>query len=195
MSLQKRLFIAVDPDLIITNKISDLITNLKNGFPAKGFRFVSRQNLHLTLLFLGETDVCLIPDISKKLNAVCQKFSEFDLTFKGLGAFPNKRKPRVLWLGVSDPEPVTALANAVIRSAGSTPDSGKSRFSPHLTLARVSDEWRKPSSDVFSGIFSTHGDVSLGTTRVREVILYQSVLQPGGPRYTALSRHSLQKLC
>ena len=158
-------------------------------------RYTAPQNLHLTLQFLGETDEHQIPKIISKIDKICQNFSEFDLEFANLGAFPSRRNPRIIWLGVNNPQPVTALAKAIISDTGLVQDPEKAQFSPHLTLGRVTEDARGISSEMFSKLFAKLGSVNVGTTRIREVLLYQSILKPGGPVYTVLSRHALKNIC
>lgn len=191
----KRLFIAIDPEPAVLDTIFRLISTIKREYPMVGVRYTAPQNLHLTLLFLGDTNDQEIPKIGSNLTKICQNFCEFDLEFSGLGAFPSQRNPRILWLGVKDPQPVTALAKAIIQESGLVIEPDKTQFSPHLTLGRVAEDARGISSETSSRLFSKLGSVNVGTTRIKEVLLYQSVLKPGGPVYTVLSRHPLKDLC
>lgn len=191
----KRLFIAIDPEPVVLDTIFRLISTIKREYPMVGVRYTAPQNLHLTLLFLGDTDDQTIPKIGLKLTKICQNFCEFDLEFSDLGAFPSHRNPRILWLGVKDPKPVTALAQAIIQDSGLVTEPEKAQFSPHLTLGRVTEDARGASTETFSRLFSKLGSIKVGSTRIREVLLYQSVLKPGGPVYTVLSRHPLKNLC
>jgi len=194
-SMLKRLFIAVDPEPAMQETIFRLISTIKREYPIKGVRYTVPQNLHLTLLFLGDTDEKLIPKICDKLNRICNSMPEFDLAFANLGAFPSRHNPRILWLGVNEPEPVTALAKSIISGLHFVAEPDKSRFFPHLTLGRVAGNARKVPGEGFSRLFAKQGNINLGSTRIREVLLYQSTLRPEGPVYTVLSRHALQKRC
>jgi len=191
----KRLFIAIDPEPAMLDTIFRLISNIKREYPIPGIRYTAPQNLHLTLQFLGDTDELLIPKIGTKLGKICQYFTQFDLEFAELGAFPSRRNPRILWLGVKNPQPVIALAKAIILDSGLVSEPDQTQFSPHLTLGRVAEDARGSSSETFSRLFSKLGNFKAGSTRIREVLLYQSVLKPDGPEYTVLSRHPLKKMC
>lgn len=193
--MQKRLFIAIDPEPAMLDTIFRLISTIKREYPIAGIRYTHPQNLHITLLFLGDTDEELIPTIGDNLERICQKFTEFDLEFSKIGAFPSRRNPRILWLGVQNPQPITALAKAIILDSGLVSEPDKAQFSPHLTLGRIADESRGASSESVSKLFAKLGNFKAGSTRIREVLLYQSVLKPGGPVYTVLSRHPLKNLC
>jgi len=183
-TMLKRLFIAIDPEPALLDTIFRLISTIKREYPVEGMRYTAPQNLHLTLLFLGDTDENLIPKIGNRLDEICQNFTEFDLEFANLGAFPSRHNPRILWLGVNNPEPVSVLAKAIIHDSGLVVAPEKDQFSPHLTLGRVAENARGVSGEVFSKLFSKLGNVKAGSTRIREVLLYQSVLKPGGPEYT-----------
>ncbi len=191
----KRLFIAIDPEPALLDTIFRLTSTIKREYPVEGVRYTSPQNLHLTLLFLGDTDEGLIPKLKDTLEKICQNFKEFDLEFANLGAFPSRNNPRIIWLGVNNPAPVTALAKAIIQDNGLVVEPEKGQFTPHLTLGRVNENARGASGEIFSKLFAKHGNVKAGSTRIREVLLYQSVLKPGGPVYTVLSRHALKNLC
>ncbi|HPR34043.1 MAG TPA: RNA 2',3'-cyclic phosphodiesterase [Anaerolineaceae bacterium] len=193
--MQKRLFIAVDPEPALLDTIFRLISTIKREFPVPGMRYTAPQNLHLTMLFLGDTDENLIPKIENKLDKLCQNFSEFDLEFANLGAFPSRQNPRILWLGVSNPKVVTTLAKAIINDSGLVAEPEKAKFSPHLTLGRVAENARGVSGEMFSKLFAKLGSVNVGSTRIREVLLYQSILKPEGPVYTVLSSHALKNVC
>ena len=191
----KRLFIAIDPEPALLDTIFRLTSTLKREYPIKGVRYTAPQNLHLTFLFLGDIDETLIPQIGDKLERICRNFTEFDLEFSNLGAFPSQRNPRIIWLGVKHPEPVTALAKAIIHDTGLVAEPEKAGFTPHLTLGRVGESAREASTEMFSRLFAKYGNTNVGSTRIREVLLYQSTLKPGGPIYTVLSRHDLKNLC
>ena len=193
--MQKRLFIAIDPEPAMLDTIFRLISTIKREYPMAGVRYTAPQNLHLTLLFLGDTEEKSIPSIENNLEKICQNFAEFDLEFSDLGAFPSRRNPRILWLGVKNPQPVTALAKAIIQDSGLVTEPEKAQFSPHLTLGRVAEDSRGASTETFSKMFAKLGNFKAGSTRIREVLLYQSVLKPAGPVYTVLSSHPLKNLC
>ncbi len=193
--LPKRLFIAIDPEPAMLDTIFRLTSSMKREYPVAGVRYTAPQNLHLTLLFLGDTEEDIIPKINRDLERICHNFKEFDLELSDLGAFPSQRNPRIIWLGVKNPGPVSALAKAIIYNAGLVAEPEKVRFTPHLTLGRIAEASRGTSSETFSKLFAKLGHVKAGSTRIREVLLYESVLKPGGPVYTILSRHALKELC
>ncbi|MEN8212617.1 MAG: RNA 2',3'-cyclic phosphodiesterase, partial [Thermodesulfobacteriota bacterium] len=94
-----RAFIAIKlPDFIKKNLKDAQQTMLKNNLKAK---YISPENMHLTLKFLGNIDYGLLPKIKKNLTKSAQYIKPIKLSVKGIGAFPNRRSPKVIWAGVN----------------------------------------------------------------------------------------------
>ena len=153
-------------------------------------RMIDFDQMHLTLNFLGETRWNQVSEIGESIDQVVKQFTCFEVTLDSLGAFPDARRPRVVWAGLSLTERVTQLAEtlAVELERLSFPREDR-RYKPHLTLARV--KGRCPAE--LQKIITDQASKSFGTIHVEEVILYQSELAKSGPIYTALSTHSLQE--
>ncbi|MFH1216219.1 MAG: RNA 2',3'-cyclic phosphodiesterase, partial [Pseudomonadota bacterium] len=127
-----RLFAAIDlqPD------IAARLQGICYGVP--GARWVQAEQMHLTLRFIGEVDGGVFRDIKEGLADV--KAPAFSLQVKGLGFFPPRKTPRVLWAGIAPVEQVSGLRNRienVLLGMGLAPEGRK--FSPHITLARLQD--------------------------------------------------------
>ena len=111
------------------------------------------------------------------MRAAASVAAPFDMGVGGLGLFPDRGSPRVLWLGVSLPSEAHALQAACERLAVAAGFTAEPRpFRPHLTLARWRDRVRRPDLP----------DVDLGVVRVDRLILYRSDIHPAGPAYRAL---------
>lgn len=173
-----RLFIAVSLPEAMKGLLSDLQASWKKK--AEGVRWVRPEGLHLTLKFLGDVPSCKVEAIGKVMEEVARSFPPFEVEVRGAGAFPNLRRPRVLWVGVSDPEGrLKGLFKALekgLRKLG-FPEEERD-FHPHLTLGRV-----KAGGD-FS--FLQGEEVHVGVLPVREVVLFKSELRPEGALYHAL---------
>ncbi|HIJ79446.1 MAG: RNA 2',3'-cyclic phosphodiesterase [Desulfobulbaceae bacterium] len=125
-----RLFIAID----LPEQVAQDLGRLCCGLP--GARWVAPEQMHLTLRFVGEVDGALFREIKEGLAEI--ESPPFNLRLSGLGFFPPRKQPRVLWAGVEPQAPVIALRNKVERavvSLGLEPEGRK--FSPHLTMARL----------------------------------------------------------
>jgi len=125
-----RLFIAIDPPV----PVRDALMRLCHGVP--GAKWVAPEQLHLTLRFIGEVDNGLFDDIADALGEVAAP--AFTLALDGVGHFPPRGAPRVLWAGVADGDPVRRLHGRIetrLQRLGLAPD--RRNFAPHVTLARL----------------------------------------------------------
>lgn len=135
-----RLFVAWVPAAPTRAALGAEVARLVRAAPTS--RGVAEDALHVTLAFLGPTDEARLPALTASLADVAKAVAPFELTFEGLGAFPTRRRPRVLWAGVAPgvgAAAMSALAARVAtacRDAGCPPDA-RDAFHPHLTLARV----------------------------------------------------------
>lgn len=153
--------------------------------------WVDPSLFHLTLKFLGETDVERIPDICRALNEAVRGVTPFEFVLDKVGAFGSRYQPRVLWLGPEEtPAEMLALQQRVERQlvrAGFPRNIGN--FVCHLTLARIN---YIDSKKYFWEQVESHAGLFSETASVKEVILYESILQKGHtPRYIALEKFAL----
>src|SRR5262249_19626468 len=95
-----RTFIAVD----IGKSIRDKIVALQESLARAGteVKWVEPENLHVSLLFLGEVDLRDVPEICRSVAECCRRHAPFSLSVETAGCFPNARRPRVLWVGVRE---------------------------------------------------------------------------------------------
>lgn len=147
-------------------------------------KVVEGENVHLTLKFLGDTDRGLIDGISGAMREAVEGVAPFDIVLKGAGAFPNRGRPRVLWVGVEGADDMKDIArrlNYKLSPLGFEKD--RRGFSPHLTVARVRFTNDRAGLRRF---FDAFEGVTLGTVRVDRVRLKESVLGPRGPTYSTV---------
>jgi 2'-5' RNA ligase len=112
------------------------------------------------------------------------------LSVTGIGAFPNSRSPRVLWLGLEAPKELPGLAEKVDAALGPLGfEREKRAFTPHVTLARFKQSRRRP--DVGPAL-SSAPEAGFGTMTATEFHLYESKLSPQGSRYTKLASFALR---
>jgi 2'-5' RNA ligase len=175
-----RSFIAIDIPAGIKSSIDSVIRTVSGD--ARGILWVSTENIHLTLKFLGDVRDDLVPEIEKRLKLIGKRNQSFSVGIRGAGAFPSFRNPNVLWLGIEASDQLEALfreIDAVLAEIGFERESRK--FSPHLTIGRVKD--RRDVAPVAREL-STYKDVFFGTIEVREILLMKSVLKPSGAEYS-----------
>ena len=181
-----RAFLAVNLSVPVTRAIAELQGALRQGIPRElRVAWVPPANLHLTIKFLGPTEPEAAAAIADTLATALEKTPPCEVRARGAGAFPDPRRPRVLWVGLEDPSGGLAGVHRVVEDRMA--DLGFAReerpFSPHLTLGRVKDG----HADV-TALLATTAERQLGTSIVREIVLYESRLRAQGAEYVALRR-------
>ena len=184
---QIRAFVAVELNAAAREAVGRVMSDLRAA-AGDGVRWVRPEGIHLTLKFLGDIDVDSAPAISTALDRCAASVSPFSLTLEGVGAFPNLRRPRVIWVGLGGAlEPLTVLQQSVERELEALGFARERRaFTPHLTLGRVRDgasrQQIRALSEAVAGA-SVGRDVDIP---VRELSLMKSDLRPTGAVYTRL---------
>ncbi len=151
-------------------------------------RPVAMENLHITLKFLGDTDPLQIPAISEILREVVAGCEQFLIEMRGLGVFPNPKRPTVVWVGMQGGESLTAMAEAFeqrLQELGFPQESRK--FEPHLTVARV--RGRAPRE--LATYLEQQRETNFCSEIIGSVELYKSELTPTGSCYTILAQENL----
>jgi 2'-5' RNA ligase len=152
-------------------------------------KIVERDNLHFTVKFLGEVSEDTVKEADRRLKGL--GLSSFDVKVKGVGAFPDLRRPRVVWAGVAR-ESERAINDASKAVIGALEGVGKPEdheFHAHITLSRV----RSPlNSNALISFLQTNAGRDLGETRVASLKLKSSVLLPSGPAYTDVREYGLR---
>lgn len=181
-----RCFIAVEVDDPFT---LDGIARAQSSLNATGanLKLVERENLHLTLKFLGDVREGLLPEVVKVVSGT--SFEPFRMALKGVGVFPSLRRPRVVWAGITEGvEALTAIFRDIEPRLVEMDFKPESRpFSPHITIARVRSGRNRDR--LIEEVMALE-DTDFGGFEARYVKLKKSVLTPRGPVYTdlALSR-------
>jgi len=147
---------------------------------------------HLTLEFLGEIDPAGVGALGAALGPVGDALGPFELVLEGVGAFPNRERPRVIWVGARDGRAeVSELARRVaeaLRPLGHP--SPREAFEPHLTLFRVrSDRDRRRARELLDGVITAPPP---RTVRVDRIHLKESVLAPEGAVHRTLVEVTLR---
>ncbi len=186
-----RIFIAVELPDKIKEKIDTLITYFKTQLPKQALKWVRKENLHLTIKFIGEFPEDEIPKIKTIIDEVLTNQSEFSFSIEGLGMFPNSDNPRVIWLGITGGDPLISIhqqLNLSLAQIGVKTDHRP--LSPHLTIARVRQGIDRATLSQIGNSLSEFRVDTLGSIIVDHITLFQSNLKPAGPHYKVLySRH------
>ncbi|MDR3254336.1 MAG: RNA 2',3'-cyclic phosphodiesterase [Synergistaceae bacterium] len=190
MDIQRRFirsFVCVKPPRDVGEAISSWIA----GLGCFGnYRWVSREQIHITLRFLGEAE----PSLAQKMDTALSfigGLDEFDVALAGSGGFPNMSRPRALWLAVADGAgDLSKLASRVEQAARSSgfapnPQSGR-KFNAHLTIARARSD-APPLEDLVRELKSAPSF----SWRCRSFLLMKSTLTPEGAIHTPLREYPL----
>jgi 2'-5' RNA ligase len=149
-------------------------------------KWVNVDNIHLTVVFMGNIRNEDVQAIGEEIEDVCLGFVPFEISLKGAGVFPHTRRPRVLWLGLEmETERVSSFRNSLqerLQPYGIKEE--KRAFAPHLTLGR----FRKPDrcDPLLGDIISRYKDIKGAVCRLEELVMFKSELKPGGAEYTKL---------
>jgi 2'-5' RNA ligase len=168
--------------------LAELRRRAESSAPRAKVTWVAAARIHLTLRFIGEVDAGTGERIVHALRDEIP-MAPFTVEWGGLGAFPPRGAPRVLWVGVAaGAEALVAAEKQVSDRLAALGIAREARpYSPHLTLARVREPAGLKAATLFERV-----DASLGETAVDAITLFQSHLSPKGPTYTALSKSRLK---
>ena len=174
-----RAFVALELD----ERLRAALAALQDRFRVlAGLRLVRPEGVHLTLRFLGWSTEEQLEALAPRLESAASACPAFEARVAGLGTFPERGAPRVLWLGIELPQPVFELQSVcerAARAAGFAPEERP--FAPHLTLGRFRERVPRPKL----------APVELGPTRIDSLALFQSALRRDGAVYTPLVRFPL----
>jgi 2'-5' RNA ligase len=174
-----RAFIAIDLEPGIKENLQALIRELLAV--GADIRWVNAGGMHLTLKFLGEIDDGQALRVQDALAAIARRHRPFPLRFEGTGAFPDERRPRVVWVGLAAEPALLALQEEIDRALKAEGFEREQRaFAPHLTLGRVKGPGRMGPAMASLG---RHRQDSFGAMTVSRVALFESTLGPEGARY------------
>ena len=171
-----RCFLAID----VSDALKEIFLDAQKSFSdlAK-VKFVEKENLHITLKFFGDVEEKIVKKLVNNLNLL-EKESSFEIVFRGIGAFPNNRFVRVLWIGVYGLEDLQKKINEIAEKFGFASKKEK----PHLTLGRVKSVKNKKE---FIDLLKKNEDKEFGRMIVDKVKLKKSILTEKGPVYEDLA--------
>jgi RNA 2',3'-cyclic 3'-phosphodiesterase len=179
---QIRSFISID---LKDDKILSQVESITSSLLSLGgdLKPVERENIHLTLKFLGNISAAKLEELKTALQQVA--FSPFSLEIRGAGAFPNLKRMNVIWVGIgegwSQVELIYEQTEKLLHQLGFSRETRP--FSPHITVARVKSGRKR---DEIAAFLDHLKDESFGAFPVESVGLKQSVLSPSGPKYSTL---------
>jgi 2'-5' RNA ligase len=184
-----RAFLAIEPPEDILQKISVLQEKLRREISDR-ISWTNPEGQHLTLKFFGDISKEDVKNICSVMQNRIVSESKLNLKVEKLGVFPDARRPRVLWCGITgDVERLSVLQKKIDNDLAAIGFPAEDRpFRAHLTLGRI-----KASHDLtgISTALTRHGTFAAGEFICRELILFQSKLSPQGAEYTKLAEFAL----
>lgn len=178
-----RLFVALEVPEPPRREVRRRVDAVRDRLPRA--KWVDLDNLHLTLLFLGETAEGDVPALAAGLREAFARCPPLGLRLSSGGTFPPGRPARVAWVGVEAPEELMTLqadvTKAAVEALGFEPE--ERAYHPHATLARCADPWRREAIDKFRNAFTG----TIGQPFVADQgVLFESKLSPKGARHRAV---------
>jgi 2'-5' RNA ligase len=183
-----RAFIAVNLAPVVIEEIAKVQSALQSA--GGDVRWVRMEGIHLTLKFLGDIARPQVEPILATLREALQEQPALLVHARGLGAFPNLKRPRVVWVGLIG-DGLKRLSDTIETALMPLDFPPEERdFKPHLTLGRVRTlrGWEQVLA-----VAKTHEQADFGQSRVEEVTLYQSDLRPDGAVYHQLGSIPLRQ--
>ena len=184
---KKRLFVAISLPEPILIAVAELQSELKRY--ARDAKWVRPEGIHLTLKFLGYVEIDRIEAIGNTLTGVANVSPPLSIDVRGCGAFPNSRRPNVLWAGVESEH----LGGVQIRVEEALVELGFEKenrpFSPHLTLARFRDP--HGLAPLMLQV-EKKKDLPLGHFTASRLKLFESILHREGAEYHVLKEFLLE---
>jgi 2'-5' RNA ligase len=183
-----RSFLAIELPKPILRKIEEVQGDLRLAHA--DVRWVNPEKIHLTLKFFGNIEESRIDPIFKAIEEPILSTPPFSLKVRGVGAFPQMKNPRVIWMGlVNGKEVLASLQKQIeiqLKKIGFQPEDRP--FHPHLTLGRVRSSRGK---EELVGRMEKHREEEFGDFQIERVVLFKSDLKPTGPIYTLLKEMKL----
>ncbi|MDD5253701.1 MAG: RNA 2',3'-cyclic phosphodiesterase [Candidatus Nanoarchaeia archaeon] len=176
-----RVFVAVEVPEEIKQQVYDLQRTI-NSKEAK-VRWVSKKNLHLTLAFLGELSEKKVEEVKEILKNI--KHKPFKISATEIGFFPDKHKPRVVWIGLEPEKEILDLQGKVDGELLNYSMDKDQKFKAHVTIGRINEVNDKTK------FFEKMNVKIKGEFIVEEFILFSSTLTKDGPKYRIIERYLL----
>ncbi len=166
-----------------------LLTEISKELANESIKWVDERKIHLTLKFLGETSNSEAEEVKKILTDVAPRSLPVNFQPTGLGYFKSRGMPRVLFLNIHHDVSLQLMAAELDEKLYTIGFEKETRpFNPHLTLARIKFLKNKKH---FYQVIEKYQDISFQLVAVKQIIFYQSYLNPEGPVYKELANYPL----
>jgi len=173
----------------LPDEIKETVFSIYRKFKRSGLdvKWVKEENIHLTVIFMGNVAEKDIEPMGKAIEKACKKYGTFRIKVKGTGVFSSLKDPRVLWIGVKgDVERLSFFRDRLQKELKKFGIKEETRaFIPHITIGR----FRKGFSEKekLKNLLTEFKEVESPEADLKELILFKSELRPEGARYTKLN--------
>lgn len=162
------------------------------GQGVQGLRWLSADQWHLTLRFLGEVDESILTTVGERAAAIAASVPPHTVELKGVGVFASLRRPRIVWIGLTgELAPFGELQQSLEAALQGLPiyqEKTTHPFHPHLTIGRI----KNPDKVVgLESLLMNHRDRSFGFFEIKELVLFKSELTSHGAHYSLISKFPL----
>lgn len=181
MSEMIRAFLSIDID---SDSLLSQIQKVqrKLDLTSAKMKIVKRDDIHFTLRFFGDTSLSRLNEIQTCLDKI--KIHPFEVEIGGIGSFPNRRRPRVIWIGIANNESeILSLKNNVDSALAEIGYQIERKYTPHATIARV--RFVKDPLRLAENLESLANE-KLGRMTIDRIRMIKSTLTPTGPVYETL---------
>jgi len=187
-TLPLRAFVAIELPTAMLRRLGTEIAKLQDLVDRRAIRWVESEAIHLTLQFLGEIDDRTAELIASCLDEVCASYPRMSLDVGGLGGFPNLNRPRVIWIGIREPDRSLSMLQAEIEGGVSKfgIEAEDRAYYPHLTLGRLRREASQSEERQLADRLLKIQIADLGSIPVEGVSLMRSELTRAGAVYSRL---------
>ncbi|MBP6889460.1 MAG: RNA 2',3'-cyclic phosphodiesterase [Candidatus Moranbacteria bacterium] len=175
--LQRRLFVGIPLSSALASRLAREISS----WPEEVFLKTVKENLHVTLFFLGFIPEAMVPDICEKVRRLCETEDSFEIAFSGIRLVPTVEDPKMVWLAGEPSDALRDLTTAIKRELSFVVPSDPKIYRPHITLARIKKSaFRKldPRPDIEKSVHLVEP--------VETVVVYESVIEDGERKYSPL---------
>jgi 2'-5' RNA ligase len=179
-----RLFIAINLPPALRRSIMDATARMREVAPR--LAWVTEERLHLTVEFLGDRTDDAVPELEAALTRASAGHAPVTLDLRGLGAFPNLRAPRIVWLGVEPDPKLELLHHDLARACAEMGYERDARaFRPHITLGRARTPLRAEAARALTT--AARAVTWSATVEATSVDIMESRLLPSGARYSVVA--------
>ena len=172
-----RCFLCIELDDEIKNEIE----KIKRDFNIQGIKLVKRENLHITVKFLGEINE---ETLNKILN-LDLSVEELEVNILKMGVFPNEEYIRVIWIGLDDK--LIPIFKEIDEKLGKLGFKKEKSYIPHITIGRVKFISNNNKIKIINNI-KKYSNLNLGKMKIKHITLMKSTLTKSGPIYEVIKR-------